>query len=156
MARMSEADRWILINAIATREGTAQEISERYGRSLKFLASFVEKHRKEIEDTCLDQQIKQNLARHESTSDTTPSPIDLETLWIADKTQRLKRMQIVADMLFADCVAGGMDAAALREFRSYCASAANELGQLLHRGAGDNGTDVLNVDIQGINLENLR
>lgn len=152
MARMSDADRWVLINAIATREGTAQEISERYGRSLKFLTSFVERNKQAIEEA-RDKYLASNT---QSTSDTTPTPIDLETLWIADKTQRLKRMQAVAELLYDDCMRGGMDAAALREFRSYCASAANELGQLLHRGAGDSGTDVLNVDIQGINLENLR
>lgn len=152
MAGMSETDRRVLIIAIATREGTAEEISERYGRSLKFLRSFVETNKEAI------RIAREGWERTEqqSTSDTTPTPIDLENLWIADKTARLQKLQAVAELLYQDCIAGGGDAAALREFRSYCAAAANELGQLLHRGAGDSTSDTLNVDIQGVNMDNLR
>ncbi len=46
---------------------------------------------------------------------------------------------------------------AVRELRSYMQLAANELGQLLHRGAGDAGDgSYLSVDINGVNMENLR
>lgn len=154
MARISDADKWALINAIATREGTAQELARRYGRSVEFLRTFVNKHREEIEAA----QIKHE--QHESEVDETslgtePTPIDLERLWIANKTDRLNKLQNIADRLYTDCM-NTFDAATLREFRSYCAAAANELGQLLHRGAGDSSSDTLNVDIQGVDFENLK
>lgn len=154
---MSSADQVILVNAIATKEGTAQELSDRYGYSIKFLRSFVEKHKEEIaaaHDKWKRWQDKQDNA--ESTSDTTPTPLELEDLWIADKTARLQKLQAIADRLYKDCMEGGFDAASLREFRSYCAAAANELGQLMHRGAGDSTSDVLNVDIQGVDFERLQ
>lgn len=152
MARMSDADRQILINAIGTREGTAQELSERYGRSLSFLRSFVKNHKAEIEEA-KERYTQDN---GQSTTNTEPTPIDFEHLWIANKTARLEKLQTIADKLYIDCTEGGFDAASLREFRSYCAAAANELGQLLNRGSGDVDGETLNVDIQGVDFERLR
>lgn len=152
MARMSDADKEILINAIATREGTAHEISQRYGYSLKFLRSFVGTHKDAI------SKAREAWEEHRpSTEDTEPTPVELEHLWIASKASRLERLQAIADKLYSDCMADGVpDAASLREFRSYCVAAANELGQLLNRGSGDSGSDTLNVDIQGVDFEQLR
>ena len=157
MARLSDADRRVLINAIATKEGTAQELSDRYGYSIKFLRSFVDRHRQDIELVREEYEAKENAL---STTDTEPTPIDLERLWIANKTARLKRLQEVADLTYKEVMAGSLSAAeyatALREFRSYCLAASNELGQLMHRGAGDSTTDTLSVDIQGVDFENLK
>ena len=48
-------------------------------------------------------------------------------------------------------------ATAVRELRAYMTAAASELGQLLNRGAGDSGQgEYLSVDIQGVDMENLR
>lgn len=150
LMRMSEADRRILIIAIATKEGTAEELSIRYGYTIKELRSFVDDNIEEI------TKAREAWEREESTSDTTPDPNELEKLWIASKAARLKKMQNIADRLYRDCMVGGFDAATLREFRSYCQAAANELGQLLHRGSGEAGDDTLNVDIQGVDFERLR
>jgi hypothetical protein len=147
---MSETDKRILINAIATKEGTAQEISNKYGRSITFLKSFVNTHKEAI------QEVREAHENRPSTTNTEPTPLELEDLWIANKTKRIQRLQTIADSLYQELMAGNFDAATLREFRSYTTVVANELGQLLHRGAGDSGTDTLNVDIQGVNLENLR
>jgi hypothetical protein len=82
-------------------------------------------------------------------------------MWITNKAQRLQRLQRVADIAYDDIVSGGLVGAelatAVREFRSYLTSAANELGQLLHRGAGDSGTgDYLSVELNGVDMDSLR
>lgn len=149
MARIPRATQLMLINAIATKEGTAQELADRYGYSIKTLRSFVEANKDAI-------IIAREEFERQSTSDTEPTPLDLDRLWIANKTRRVERLQAVAELLYEDCMRGGMDAAALREFRSYCAAVANELGQLLHRGSGDSGSDTLNVNFDGVDMDNLR
>jgi hypothetical protein len=85
----------------------------------------------------------------------------LDELWITNKFERLKRLQDLAELQFQDAAHGDLVGAdlstALREFRSYLALAANELGQLLHRGSGESGThEMLNVNIEGIDMEQLR
>lgn len=84
------------------------------------------------------------------------SPADLAELWISKKTERLKRYQIIADLLFTMAAAGSTDATVLRELRSFMRYAAEELGQLLHRGSGDmpeNST--VNYTLPGVDMENL-
>jgi len=88
-------------------------------------------------------------------------PRDLADLWIGNKTARLQRYELIADYLFeliqSNRLAGTDLSTALREFRSYAIAAANELGQLLHRGSGDSGMgDTMSVDIVGIDAESLR
>lgn len=87
-----------------------------------------------------------------------PTPKQLDDLWLTNKFERLKRIQFLADGMYESIVSGAYygDATLMREYRSYLMLAANELGQLLHRGAGDSGGDTLSVDIQGIDMENLR
>lgn len=151
MLELTPADRIALIHAIATREGTAKEIAEWYGTKVSTLRKFVEANREEIE-----QVAEQAQALQEETDSSVVTPDQLDELWITQKAARLARYQKIADLLFEEMVQGGRDSTTLREFRSYLTTAANELGQLLHRGSGDAGTDQLSVDIQGVDLEDLR
>ena len=140
-----------LITDIALRTGTAKELARWYGVEIAWLREFVAANQEAIEQARLaavddPPEIKQDAA--------TITPTQLDDLWITKKFERLRRIQTVAERLEKDA---GVDAMAAREFRSYLTLAANELGQLLHRGAGESsGGDVLNVDIQGVDMENLR
>lgn len=90
------------------------------------------------------------------------TPQQLADLWITSKFERLKRMQQVAEVTekligYGTQLAPAELATAIREYRSYMMLAANELGQLLHRGAGDSGEgDSLNVSIQGVDMDTMR
>lgn len=142
MSELTPTDELALINAIALREGTAKQLSRRFGLTIDELGAFLEKHREAIEEIS-------NEAREEA------------NLWIRSKSERLTRLQSIADKLYDEIMEGRFDSAsaegnALREFRSYLAAVANELGQLLHRGAGDAGSDSLTVDFQGVHVEDLR
>jgi hypothetical protein len=157
MESMTPADRETLINAIATREGSARELAKRYGYTKEELVNFLNNYRSEIEQRAL--------LNHLRDTDQPPAdmvtPTQLDELWITQKFERLKRLQDVADMTYKDIMSEGLTGAELatevREFRSYLMLAANELGQLLHRGSGDSGTgDTLSVDIQGVDMDNLR
>lgn len=84
------------------------------------------------------------------------SPEDLDILWISKKTERLKRYQIIADLLFAMAQAGSTDATVLRELRSFMRYAAEELGQLLHRGSGEmSENSTVNYTLPGVSMEDL-
>lgn len=154
MERMTVSQRHALIHSIAKREGTARELAQWYGTTPEELRDFVEANRPAI------QAEAQRLEEPPPAADL--SPTDLDGLWITKKFERLKRLQEVADDSYNQLTdSAGMlpaeYATAMREFRSYLMLAANELGQLLHRGSGDSGTgDTLSVDIQGIDMENLR
>lgn len=158
MRELSLVDRQSLINAIASREGTARELAKWYDTTPTELRAFVEDNREAIE--IARQAIE--IAEEENTAslaDVTPK--DLADLWISNKVARLQRYEVICNYLFdmiqSKKVFGTDLSTALREFRSYAMAAANELGQLLHRGAGDSGDgDTLSVDIVGINPENLR
>lgn len=118
--------------------------------------------------------IEREAYQHEPEPESEPQPVDeplepydavspqqLADLWITNKFERLKRLQTVADETYKAIEQGTESTAELaiitREFRSYLMLAANELGQLLHRGAGDAGTeDTLNINIAGVDMENLR
>lgn len=140
-----------LIRAIALREGTARQLAERFGITTQGLRRFAEKYMHEIENW-EDPE--------EDPSGVTPQ--QLEDLWIANKYERLKRMQEVAEVTaeliqFGRQLAPAELATAIREYRSYMMLAANELGQLLHRGSGDSGQgDTLSVSIEGVDMDTMR
>lgn len=150
---MTPEERSQLIDAIALREGTAKEIAKWFEVSIDWLKSFVEENKEELEE--VRNRANAQLASVE------PTPTQLDHLWITNKFERLKRLQELAEIQYKDCQHGRLGGAelstALREFRSYLALAANELGQLLHRGSGDSGVDEqLSVDIVGADMEKLR
>jgi|SRR5690348_1746048 len=157
MRQLSTVDRQSLINAIANREGNARELAKWYDISTADLRTFLEDNREAIE---MARQATE-LAEQESSKSLDVSPRDLDQLWIANKAERLNRYEIVADYLLdlirSHNLAGADLSTALREFRSYAVAAANELGQLLHRGAGEGaGGDTMSVDIQGVDIDQMR
>jgi hypothetical protein len=152
---METAERQSLIRAIAAREGNAAELSARFGMPTEALRSFVAENRAEIAGYAAA------LADQTAPDDDEPDVSVLDELWITNKTERLRRYQVLADKLFREIEAGTYDGAelamAVREYRSYCTVVANELGQLLHRGAGDSGTgDTLTSSVIGIDLDALK
>jgi hypothetical protein len=154
---MERYEEQAVINAIATRQGTARELAEKFNTTTEALRLFATEHKERIE------QAKRRLEggeEEEATPDTL-TPTQLDDLWITNKFERLKRLQAVAEETENMIVGGGMSAAelsmAVREFRSYLMLAANELGQLLHRGSGDSGAgDTLSVEIAGVDMDALR
>ena len=129
-----------LIRDIARRELTAKQLARLYGIGVADLRLFVEENLEAIqtERDRLDGKIEE----------------DEPELWIASKSERLKRYQAIADKLLST---KHHDATSLRELRSYMRYAADELGQLLHRGAGGTTDEsTVNYSIEGINLEELR
>lgn len=150
MAReMDESTKQELIIAIAGREGNARELSERFGRSIAFLKRFAAEHERELE-----------LAREaleQGHSDDLVTPSELDAHWISQKTVRLAAYEQVANFLFTDIKNGIRDSTTLREFRAYLNAAAQELGQLLHRGSGEgNDGDKLSVQWEGVDPESFR
>lgn len=145
---LTELDRQELIYEIATRAYTAKQLAQRYNTDRKDLRLFTEEYREEIEEAS-------RLAKQE-TSNGDPTPTELGELWISKKQERLTRYQAIANDLYKEAIAGSRDATVLRELRFYMVAAANELGQLLHRGSGESGSDSLSVDIQGVSIEDLK
>lgn len=158
MIELSPADRLTLVNDIASRAGKASEIAKWYGATVAELKAFTEDHRAEIETA------KERLAAPVNSKPellTNPTPKELDELWLTKKTARLNRMEEVADVLYRDIMHGNLAgtelATAVREFRSYLQAAANELGQLMHRGAGEaNPDDTMSLQFNGVDLDNLR
>jgi len=153
MEGMTPADKRALVMAIARREGNAKELAARFGYTTKALREFVAQNGAEL------VSVRERLDAEASEAE--PSPEQLDDLWISNKFERLRRLQALAEIQYKDAAHGdlvGPDlSTALREFRSYLALAANELGQLLHRGSGDSATsDALNVNIEGVDMEQLR
>lgn len=153
MKALTAVDKQLLIQTIASRALTATELAKRYKTTIEELSEFTSENREAI------TQVRQAL--EEQTPSTDATPMQLDDLWITKKFERLKRLQAVADSAYEsimfDQLIGADYATVLREFRSYLMLAANELGQLLHRGSGDSGTgDTLSVDIQGIDMETLK
>lgn len=151
---ITPTDRARLIQAIASREGNAKELSRRYGYTTNQLRAFVAENADEIAATA------EALSSNETSADEL-TPTQLDDLWITNKFERLRRLQALAEIQYQDAATGDLEgvelSTALREFRSYLMLAANELGQLLHRGSGDGGTnDILSVDIQGVDLDQLK
>ena len=143
-----------LLIDLVQRNGTAAEIASWYSLSKAELAAFVEAHRTQLEG------LRQKAEAPEP-EQSEPSPAELDELWITNKHERLKRYQVLADILYkeikAETYSGAELAMAVREYRSYCTTVANELGQLLHRGAGDAGTgDSLAIEIDGVDMETMK
>ena len=151
---LTEGERAQLIAQVAMREGTAKDFAKWYGVTVAELKEWVAENRDELE--AYRQQ-----AESEPEASTEPTPTQLGDLWITNKFERLKRLQALADKQYQECQSGRLMGAelatGLREFRSYLALAANELGQLLHRGSGDaTEGDTLQIDIQGVDLGALK
>lgn len=134
-----------LIAAIASRQWTAQELSKIFNRSIGELKEFVEANIERIEEA---RKVYDELE--------VDSAQEMTELWISQKTERLRRLQSVANVLYLGALRT-YDATILRELRSYLALAANELGQLMHRGSGEN-TDgsVANYLIDGVDVNDLK
>lgn len=158
MRALSTVDKQALINAIASREGTARDLAKWYDITTADLRQFLDDNREAVEMTRQALEIAEEETTHTS-ADVTPK--DLDELWITQKIARLRRYEIICDYLFAQAIGGRLAGAdwstALREFRSYAIAAANELGQLLHRGAGENSEgDTASYDIVGVNIDTMR
>ena len=158
---LSPFDREMLLDALARRAGTGAELAQQYDCSLEALRAFVAVNHGE-----LTTRRAEALSEAHSGPDDEPdvvTPTQLDQLWLSNKFERLKRYQAVADMLYKSMgskqypLSGSDLSTAAREFRSYAMLAANELGQLLHRGAGDTGDgDTLALDINGVNVSDLK
>jgi hypothetical protein len=145
-----------MVRAIAAREGTVRELAERFETTPEELRAFTTKHLEAI------KAAKEKLDNPPPPSDE-PTPDELKGLWISNKYERLKRMQTIAEAAYEILTdnAAGMTpaeyATAMRELRSYMMLAANELGQLMHRGSGESGEgNVLSVEIGGVDMDSLR
>lgn len=150
MIKLTPDERQELIHTIANREATTRELVKWYETTEEELKAFVVSHRLEIE------MAAQSNVDNPGMDVVTPTQLD--ELWISNKFQRLLRLQEVADLAYDAIQRGGYgDSTLVREFRSYLMLAANELGQLLHRGSGEAGTgDTLSVHIEGVDPENLK
>lgn len=172
-----------IIHAVALREGTGRELAERFSMPVEALRAFVAEHEDSIRHIAEEaaweaenaaQEVEaakaskgrtiaagfEEIDSENTFPDSDVDPITLDELWISKKSERLKRYQIIADRLFTACVVQGgrglSDATTLRELRSFMRYAAEELGQLLHRGSGDmpeNST--VNYTLPGVDMENL-
>lgn len=151
MDHLSDADLRSLLNAIALRQGKARELAERYKTTVEELREFVDLNHDEL--TSIREAYE---ARKEEQSDSDISPEQLDDLWITNKYERLQRYQDVAETLYGEFQEGSRDPAVMRELRFYMQAVANELGQLLHRGSGETGSDTLSVDIMGVDFNNLK
>lgn len=141
MDHLTLEQRESLIYDIASREYTIDELMSDYACTRDQLKTFVaENHDK------LTRVRAENFPEH----------VD-DPLWIANKNDRLKRLQAVADLLYDSIINTGLDQVTLRELRAYLNAAAQELGQLLNRGSGDAASgDTLNVEFPGVDMDQLR
>ncbi len=154
MAEETGSLRRELIHAIAGREGNARELADRFDMTTNAIRQFTQVHL---------EAIKAEKERIDNPpQDSQPSPEDLASLWITNKLERLKRLQKIAEDSYEMLTQGpGMTpaeyATAMRELRSYMMLAANELGQLMHRGSGDAGEGQgLSIEIAGVDMDSLR
>jgi hypothetical protein len=155
---LSAFDREMLMDDLARRSGSAKELAQRYVLTLSELQEFVDANRTELTER-RETVASEVVSGPEEAAVVTPTQLD--QLWIANKFQRMRRYEAVADLLYKDLsrgrLAGSDLSTAAREFRSYAMLAANELGQLLHRGAGDSGDgDTLSIDITGVDMGALK
>jgi len=134
-----------LVTAIASRQWTAQELSNIFNMSVAELRLFVDANTDRIEEARAVYDELEAQSAEEATE-----------LWISIKAERLRRLQQVASVLYEGAIRT-YDPTILREFRSYMALAANELGQLLHRGSGENPEGAIaNYLIDGVDVNDLR
>lgn len=129
-----KSQRNLLILDLALGQLKAGELADKYGCEVAELQSFVARNRHELE-----------LVRNE---------LDDNGLWVTSKLARLRRYQQILEMLLP--AAHLMDAMVIREIRSYLNDIADELGQLLNRGAGENVSGArVNYTVNGVNPEDL-
>jgi hypothetical protein len=155
LTELTSEDIEALLQDLASRAGTASQIASWYSMTADELRAFVDKHRAQLE------AMRTKAEAPEPALPAEPTPVELDAMWITNKAARIARMQQAAELLYRDIKAekfeGAELATAYREFRSYLAHVANELGQLLHRGSGDAGTgDSLAIEIDGIDLDSMR
>jgi hypothetical protein len=150
-----------IIHAVALREGTARELSARFGMPVDALRAFVAQHEGTIRQIAQEAEENPVETAQENAPDDVVLPADLDALWITKKTERLRRYQAIAELLYLSATAmdsrGLTDATTLRELRSFMRYAAEELGQLLHRGSGEQleGSTV-NYTLAGVDMDDLR
>lgn len=134
-----------LVAAIASRQWTAQELSKIFNMSVPELRLFVNANIDRIEEArAVYDELEAQSAQ------------EMTELWIANKFERLRRLQSVANVLYEGAIRT-FDATILRELRSYLALASNELGQLMHRGSGEVGDGtVANYLIDGVDIKELQ
>lgn len=142
-----------LVLDIASREYPTSKLCELWGCTKEDLKAFVTEHRMTIELARQEMEAQEE----ESTIDVV-TPSNLDALWITKKVERLYRLETLADKVYAAMMAGSYaDSTLLREFRSYLTLAANELGQLLHRGSGEaTDGDTVTYSFSGIDLDALK
>lgn len=151
MLTLTVAERAELLNDIASRQYSGMQLARMYETTKEELKEFIEENRRTLEGLVKQETEQTPIATNE------PDPTQLDELWVSQKFERLKKLQRVADVLYQDIIFGNGDATNLREFRSYLMAAANELGQLMHRGSGDAGSgDTLGIEIEGVNMETMR
>lgn len=145
-----------LVRAIAAREGSPKSLASMYGLSLQEWKQFLKDNEADIKHI----RIQLDQAREESEPDVDPG--ELDSLWISKKYERLKRYEDIANELYQGLkfarrdMSDGEFSTHLRELRFYMGAAANELGQLLHRGAGESTADSMKVAFGGIDLDGLK
>lgn len=144
---MAIEERQELIHAIASKEETAEELAERFGYSVAELRAFTKRNMKAIK--LASEALEEDISSSEPIDVVTPQ--SLSEMWISNKTDRLKRYEMIANRLFEYAISKNPDATVLREFRFYLMAVANELGQLLHRGSGESADgDKLQVEFLGV------
>lgn len=161
-----------LIFALARRDGTAKEIARHFNMSKAELLAFVDENRDALElareRVEMAAEIAAEAAAERRKVDAALSglegaeddldPNQLDELWITKKYERLKRYQLIVDRLYKLAANGSglTDATVLRELRSFMRYAAEELGQLLHRGSGEAGDSSLTYNLVGVDPDTLR
>ena len=158
---MTKQRRAILIEDIASREYTAKELEDKYGLDRDALLDFRDTHIEEI--TLVRKRLDEDAAIAAELGDRDIpiwellrqlSDVELSSLWIIKKSQRLLRYQTIVDLLFTT---RDHDATTLREIRSYLSNAAEELGQLPNRGSATDGEDTkASYTIIGVDPDELK
>ena len=136
---------------LAGRAGTIDELAAWYECTEDEISVFVEDNRSAL--TQLRDRMTETKPITEE-DNKLPEVTSINELWISSKLSRLQRLQKFADDLYAQ---GPYDAVTAREFRAYLMLAANELGQLLHRGSGDDtNSQGMNVSFGLVDMEKLK
>ena len=123
------------------------------------LRAFVAEHEDSIRQ--LAEQGDIEAQQDAETPDDIVPPDVLDELWISKKSERLRRYQAICDELYYRCTGGDarglVEATTLRELRSFMRYAAEELGQLLHRGSGEMSEgSTVSYTLPGVDMEDLR
>lgn len=162
MYDLSEEETTELCTQIASRAVTAAQLMDAWNLSYDELNAFVDVYRKRLE--VMRTRIEKGLPPEEPPPQLEAdvvTPDQLDALWITNKYERLRRYQELADIVYQDARDSGLTGAdlstALREFRSYLTTVANELGQLMHRGSGERADgDSVSYNITGVDMETMK